>query len=54
MPFEKVILLVFKIGHVGYKGSLCFIDKVRLTDMIKCKDAIASKKYKYIDYLFMH
>ena len=41
------MLIVYKSYHEGYEGLLCYIDKVsvtdRQTDMIKCRDAIASK-----------
>ena len=37
------MLIVSKSCHVGYEGLLCYIDKVIVTDMIKCRDAIASK-----------
>ena len=47
IPF---LLIVSKNGHVGFKGLLCYIliKWYRLTDMIKCRNAIAFKKGKYI------
>ena len=44
------MLIVSKSGHEGYKGLLCYILTKWLTDMIKCRDAIASKKiFTYIN-----
>ena len=41
------MLIVYKSCHEGYEGLLCYIDKVsvtdRQTDMINCRDVIASK-----------
>ena len=47
------MLIVSKSGHVGYKGLLCYIliKWQWLTDMIKCRDAIASKKIETLQTL---
>ena len=43
------MLIVSKSGHVGYKGLLCYIlikwwwVSEWVSDMINCRDAIASK-----------
>ena len=47
------MLIVSKSGYVAHKGLLCFIliKWQWLTDMIKCRDAIASKNTSNIFYI---